>query len=598
MGIDRLLEGYRSESFTISDVLQQVLTRIDSDSANPIWISLVSSKDLNERARQLEDMETDELPLYGIPFAVKDNIDAIPLPTTAACPDFSYIPTKNAPVIEKLIGAGAILIGKTNMDQFATGLVGTRSPYGACHNAHNPAYISGGSSSGSAVSTALGHVSFALGTDTAGSGRVPAALNNLVGLKPTIGRISTEGIVPACRSLDCVSIFTLTCADANTVFNVVTESPETSTVTENVMPSKHVLSLDTKSSFVFAVPQQDQLNFFGNNAFRVLFDKSLDLIASLGGKKIGYDFTPFQNVAKLLYEGPWVAERYSAIGQFLEKSPNALMATTKTIIESGKNYSAADLFTAQNELRTLQHKCSKVWSMANVLVTPTIGTAYQISEIDANPTSLNSNLGYYTNFVNLLDLCAVAVPTGFSENKIPFGITLTAPPHSEDMLLSLAARLHSKTKIPPGTKELSHPQSRPLQIKKSGQFVNIAVCGAHMRDLPLNFQLTDIGGQYLETRKTLDRYRLYALPGGPPHRPGLIKTDPGASIEVEIWRLSKVAFGHFVSRIPSPLGVGQVELENGDQVSGFLCETYAAHDARDITNFGSWRKFVSHTQDS
>ena len=362
MEIDRLLEGYRSESFTISDVLQQVSTRIHSDSANPIWISLVPKKELKERVQQLENMNADVLPLYGVPFAVKDNIDALPLPTTAACPDFSYIPIKNAPVIEKLVEAGAVLIGKTNMDQFATGLVGTRSPYGACRNAHNPAYISGGSSSGSAVSTALGHVSFALGTDTAGSGRVPASLNNLVGLKPTIGLISTEGIVPACRSLDCVSIFTLTCTDADTVLNVAMEGPNTSVLTDNIITANPITNPNNKTSFTFAVPQQDHLNFFGNKSYRFLFDKTLDLMTSLGGRKIECDFTPFQYVAKLLYEGPWVAERYSALGKFLEKSPDSLMAETKTIIESGTQYSAADLFTAQNELRILQHKCKNIWN--------------------------------------------------------------------------------------------------------------------------------------------------------------------------------------------------------------------------------------------
>ena len=597
MDINRLLEGYRSQIFSVSDVLDQVLARINNDSSNPVWISRVLEKDLKTRVTQLERLNPIELPLYGIPFAVKDNIDTLLLPTTAGCPDFSYQSKADAPVVKKLLNAGAILIGKTNMDQFATGLVGTRSPYGVCQNAHNPDYISGGSSSGSAVATALGHVSFALGTDTAGSGRVPAALNNVVGLKPTIGRISTSGIVPACRSLDCVSIFALNCADAQTVFNIVTESESTPLVPENILRPPHPLIENTKNSFSFAVPNQDQLSFFGNGSFPLLFKSALDVMTSLGGRKIECDFAPFQDVAQLLYDGPWVAERYSALGEFIEKSPNSLIPTTKTVIESGKQYSASDLFLAQNQLRVLQRQCKKVWNHADVLMTPTIGTAYRISEISADPVSLNSNLGYYTNFVNLLDLCSIALPAGFSENNIPFGITLTSPAYSESRLLSLGSRFHSQIGIPSGTKEEGPPQCAPLHLELFDDSVNIAVCGAHMSGLPLNFQLTDVGGRYVKTGKTSDNYRLFALPGGPPYRPGLVKTEPGAGIELEIWQLSKAAFGHFVSQIPSPLGIGQVELENGDQVCGFLCEAHALTDARDITKFTSWRTFLADTKD-
>jgi len=597
MDVNRLLEGYRSQTFSVSDVLDQVLARINNDSSNPVWISRILEKDLKTRVSQLENLNPSELPLYGIPFAVKDNIDTLLLPTTAGCPDFSYQSEADALVVKKLLDAGAILIGKTNMDQFATGLVGTRSPYGVCRNAHNPEYISGGSSSGSAVATALGHVSFALGTDTAGSGRVPAALNNVVGLKPTIGRISTSGIVPACRSLDCVSIFALNCADAQTVFNIASESEGTSPVPEKFLRPTHPIIKNTKNSFLFAVPHQNQLSFFGNSSFPHLFQSALDIMTSLGGQKIECDFTPFQDVAQLLYDGPWVAERYSALGEFIEKSPNSLMPTTKTVIESGKQYSASDLFLAQNQLRVLQRQCANLWNHADVLITPTIGTAYRIGEISANPVSLNSNLGYYTNFVNLLDLCAIALPAGFSENNIPFGITLTSPAYSESRLLSLGSRFHSQIGIPSGTKEESPPQCAPLHLELLDDFVNIAVCGAHMSGLPLNYQLTDVGGRYLDTRKTSDNYRLFALPGGPPYRPGLVKNKPGAGIELEIWRLSKAAFGHFVSQIPSPLGIGQVELENGDQVCGFLCEAHALADARDITEFTSWRKFLADIKD-
>ena len=319
-------------------------------------------------------------------------------------------------------------------------------------------------------------------------------------------------------------------------------------------------------------------------------------MTALGGTRIDCDFSPFLKIARLLYDGPWVAERYAAIGHFLEESPNSLLPVTKGIIGSGKSYSAADLFRAQDQLRILERECYKIWEMADVLITPTVGTTYRISEIASNPNTLNTNLGYYTNFVNLLDLCAVAVPTGFSDHNLPFGITLAAPPNSDEVLLSLASRIHSKAELPPGIKETSFPCCDALETNPANRFVDIAVCGAHMRNLPLNFQLTDIGGKYLETRKTIDKYRLYALPGGPPHRPGLIKAQPGASIEVEIWRLSKAGFGDFVSKIPSPLGIGQVELDNGDQVCGFLCEAYAIRDARDITEFGTWRKFITQTE--
>lgn len=436
--ISHLRNLYLSGALTPTELVKQLDAEIGKEDSRHIWIRRLTLDEMLAFAKNLEGKSVKDLPLYGIPFAIKDNIDLAGIPTTAACQEYAYTPTKSATVVQKLIDAGAIPVGKTNLDQFATGLVGTRSPYGACQNSFNPKYISGGSSAGSAVSVALGMASFSLGTDTAGSGRVPASFNNLVGHKPSCGLLSTYGVVPACRTLDCVSIFALTAEDATQVLDSAQGFDE-----DDVYSRKATLKLNTFSgnSFTFGVPKQDQLAFFNNTETPELFNQAIKQLESLGGKTVEIDFEPFLETARLLYEGPWVAERYAAIKEFFETKPDAIFPVTKQIIGSATKFSAADTYISHYKLKALQRKAEVVWNSVDIIVTPTAGTIYTIDEVNADPVRCNSNLGYYTNFMNLLDLSATAVPTGFLKNGMPFGITICAPAFKDKQLLSLAAKV-------------------------------------------------------------------------------------------------------------------------------------------------------------
>lgn len=434
--ISVLRTQYLSGALTPTQLVERLDARIGHDEPHNIWIRRLTRDEMLVYVRALEGKNPADLPLYGIPFAIKDNIDLAGIPTTAACPDFAYVPEKSATVVQRLIDAGAIPVGKTNLDQFATGLVGARSPYGPGRNAFDPDYISGGSSSGSAVSVALNLASFSLGTDTAGSGRVPAAFNNLVGLKPSCGVLSTSGVVPACRTLDCVSIFAKTPADAETVFAVAQGFDAADAYSRAVESPAPALP----ANFRFGVPRPEQLAFFGNPDTPGLFDAAVEQLQALGGEKVEIDFQPFLDTARLLYEGPWVAERYTAIRDFIERQPESLFPVTRKIIAGATKFSAADTFAALYKLKAMQRLTAPVWNEIDVLLTPTAGTIYTVAEVEADPVKTNSNLGYYTNFMNLLDLCAVAVPAGFQKNGLPFGITLAAPAFSDAMLLQLAGR--------------------------------------------------------------------------------------------------------------------------------------------------------------
>lgn len=438
--ISTLRAQYVAGSLTPSELVTEIHTIISQEDTHNIWIQRLTLDEMLVYAKNLEAKEIYALPLYGIPFAIKDNIDLAQTPTTAGCPDYAYTPNKSATVVQKLIDAGAIPIGKTNLDQFATGLVGTRSPYGACKNSINPDYISGGSSAGSAVSVALGMASFSLGTDTAGSGRVPAAFNNLVGVKPTCGLLSTTGVVPACRTLDCVSIFALNAADAETVLQAAQGFDSTDAYSRN-KPKNLPALLD--KSFKFGVPKLNQLAFFNNPETPQLFQQAIGQLEAIGGKIIEFDFEPFLEVARLLYDGPWVAERYAAISDFFDTKPDAIWPVTRQIIGNAAKFSAAETYKSQYKLKVLQRKAAAVWCDIDVMITPTAGTIYTINQVNAEPIICNSNLGYYTNFVNLLDLAAIAIPTGFQHNKLPFGITAIAPAFSDALLLDLAARIKS-----------------------------------------------------------------------------------------------------------------------------------------------------------
>lgn len=593
LDIAELTTRYRTGTLTPSELVDRVLARIAARGDDHVWINLVGRNELLALARRLEADGPAGKPLYGIPFAIKDNIDLAGHTTTAACPAFGYQAAQSAEAVRRLIDAGALPIGKTNLDQFATGLSGTRSPYGAPSCVFRPEYISGGSSSGSAVAVAAGLVSFSLGTDTAGSGRVPAAFNNVIGLKPTRGLISTRGSLPACRSLDCLSIFSLTMSDAAMVLDAIKGFDAADPFSRHPDPAGAAAPRDIKGCR-FGVPRAGQLEFFGNDDGKRLFDAMLRNIERLGGTLVEIDFAPFLETAKLLYHGPWLAERYLAIREFFDREPDKVFPVTRQIIEAGRQPSAVDAFIGYHRLHELRRASEAIWQSMDALIIPTAGRQYAIGEMLSDPIALNTKLGYYTNYVNLLDLCAMAVPAGFQPDGLAFGVTLIAPAWRDDSLCSLADALHRSQDLPLGATQKRVAATPKFDMSKAGGgLIQIVVCGAHMSGLPLNKELTERGGRLVRACRTAPGYRLFALPGGPPERPGLIRAESGAAIEVEVWEIPVVSFGSFVGGIPAPLAIGSVELEDGRRVKGFLCEAHATKGARDITEFGGWRKYLA-----
>ncbi len=584
--LSRLREHYRNGSITPRQLIRSLLDNITDQQDYHCWIEVLDETQLAGYLDHLENTDPETLPLYGVPFAIKDNIDLADVPTTAACPAFSYTPVDSAPVVQRLIDAGAIPLGKTNLDQFATGLVGTRSPYGFVMNPFNREFIAGGSSSGSAVAVALGQVSFALGTDTAGSGRIPAAFNNLVGLKPSRGRLSIRGVVPACRSLDCVSLFTLDLEDAGTLFDILdVEDPGDIYARAGADRLPRVAN-------VIGVPQDEQLEFFGNAAYRELFDNVLNGLQDKGYRLQRVDFRPFIETARLLYEGPWIAERYHAIAGFIEQQPEALHPVTREIITPARSIDAVRAFDGLYTLQSLKRAADAVIDTVDFMLTPTAPTHYTLAAIEQEPIELNARLGYYTNFMNLLDYAALAIPAGFDRKGLPFGVTLFAPAMTDQHLLLQAARLLSGTSLRLG----ATPHTCTITAAPAAdnpRYLDVAVCGAHLSGMPLNHQLTDRGGSLLRSTRTATEYRFYALAGGPPWRPGLVRdTEAGSSIEVEVWRLPVSEFGSFIREIPHPLGIGTITLEDGSTVNGFICEPCGLAGAEDITRLGGWRRFI------
>jgi allophanate hydrolase len=564
--------------------LRAVYARIAEVGAGPTFIELVPLEKNLERLAQLAARRS-QLPLFGVPFAVKDNFDVEGLPTTAACPAFAYTAGESAVVVQRLLDAGAILIGKTNMDQFATGLVGTRSPYGVCSSVFDPRYISGGSSSGSALAVALGFVSFALGTDTAGSGRVPAAFNNIVGLKPTRGLVSTRGLLPACRSLDCASVFAGSVADAARVLDAIGGFDAKDMFSREACPAAAL-----GSSFRFGVPRA--LEFFGNAAYEALFAQTVKRLQALGGTAVELDVEPFVETGKLLYGGPWVAERYAAVGEFVETHAEATHPVVRDIVLGGKAPAAYELFSASYRLAELRRATEPTWQRVDVLLLPTAGTHYRIDEVLADPFTLNANLGRYTNFVNLLDLAGLALPAGFSAEGLPFGVTLLGPAFSEARLCAIGGLLEGSLGLSLGATGHAVTPSTPRAVTASS--VLLAVAGAHLSGMPLNHELTSRGATLVRTCRTSPEYALYALQGTVPAKPGVVRRPgltPGG-IEVEIWALDAAAFGSFVANVPAPMVIGTVTLEDGALVKGFLCEPYALEGSREITSFGGWRAFT------
>jgi allophanate hydrolase len=488
-------------------------------------------------------------------------------------------------------------VGKANLDQFATGLNGTRSPYGACRNALNPEYVSGGSSSGSAVAVALGVASFSLGTDTAGSGRVPAMFHGLLGLKPTVSTVSTRGVVPACKSLDCVSVFATSAADARTVLavsqGVDADDPYARAVGTGPAPQPI-------AGLRFGVPRKAQLAFFGNDAFARLFDAAVERIKALGGRIVEIDFEPFLATARLLYGGPWVAERHAGIRAFFDAHADAVHPVVREIIAGAANYSATDAFVAFDRLQALRAQSAPVWKAIDVLVTPTAGTIYTIEQMLSKPIEYNSNLGYYTNFVNLLDLAALAIPTGVASDgptpDMPFGVTLIGPAFSDPLLLDVAAEWLGESTSSTGGAATGVKDALATGTSTSasaGATLKVAVVGAHLSGQPLNGQLTERHARLVTTTTTSADYRLYALDTQPVAKPGLVRVlTGGAPVALEVWEMPVAQFGSFVELIGSPLGIGNVELADGSLVKGFVCEPFALGGARDITEHGGWLAYL------
>jgi allophanate hydrolase len=590
--VAEILDAYRSGADTPDDMVARSFARIRAHNDPAIFIALRDEAEVRAEARALEQTADKSLPLYGIAVSVKDNIDVKGLPTTAACPAYSYRPNKDAACVARLRDAGAIIIGKTNLDQFATGLVGVRTPYGVGRNLFDPKLIPGGSSTGSALAVGAGITPLSLGTDTAGSGRVPAGFANIVGLKPSRGLVSNAGVVPACRTLDCVSVFALTVDDAAAMLAVIAspdaaEGASARRAPRAVGPMPEGLRL--------GVPLPGQRLFFGDRMSEALYEDSLAQFAALGAKIVEIDIEPFYAAARLLYEGPWVAERYLTTRALIASSPESLHPVTRQIILAGAHGTAADTFAAFYQLEDLRRVRDHVFRSIDAMVLPTTPTIYSVEQVLADPISLNSRLGTYTNFVNLLDLCALAVPASMRADGAPFGVTLLALAGEDATLAAIGRVFHAATGLPLGA--LKYPQPAPaenLPALDDGE-IPLAVVGAHLSGMPLNGELRTIGARLIERGATAPHYRLYALSGTRPPKPGLlrVKNGAGAAIEVEVWALSESAFGRFVAAVPPPLSIGTLELGSGRAVKGFLVEAEAVDGARDISSFGGWRAFMA-----
>lgn len=573
------------------DIVEEVIKRRAASNDPAVFITATSESSLRKAAQDLmaRAPAANSLPLWGIPFAVKDNIDVEGLPTTAACPAYAYNPGADATVVARLRAAGAIVIGKTNLDQFATGLNGTRSPYGAPRSVFNADYISGGSSSGSSVAVASGLCSFALGTDTAGSGRVPAAFNNLVGIKPTPGLLPNTGTVPACKSVDCITIFATTVGDGIAIRKVAEGFDSADPFSKVGHPA--TLPLSKLRVGVLAGTERE---FFGDHQVERLYDHAVAEAEALGATIVPFDYAPFREAAALLYEGPWVAERLAAVEKFLATNADDFDPTVRKIIEGAKPMTAVDAFNGNYKLAALRHKTNAEWKNVDVLLLPTAPTTFTVSAMKADPIVLNGRLGRYTNFANLLDCAAIAIPSGFGDNGLPAGVTLVGPAFTDDALAPLADALHRRMNCGMGVDRAAILPNDNIVLPADEGLVHLVVVGAHLTGMPLNHELTTLGGRLVKTCRTAGDYRLYVLPNTTPPKPGLLREPgfEGNGLDVEVWALSAEAFGKFVQKIPAPLGIGKLTLDDGTTASGFLCEAYAVIGAQDITALGGWRVYI------
>ncbi len=586
-----IVAAHRAGTTRPEETIARTYRRIREHDDPAVFIYLRQETEALAEIKRLGGSATADLPLYGIPIAVKDNIDVAGMPTTAACEAYAYAALEDATAVARLRRAGAIVIGKTNLDQFATGLVGVRTPYGIPRNAINAKLIPGGSSCGSAVAVAAGFVPIALGTDTAGSGRVPAALNNIVGLKPSLGLVPTTGVVPACRTLDCVSIFALTVDDAvATLAEIAGE--------DAADPFSRLRTFGPVTSFPqgvrVGIPNFGQRIFFGNQAYATAYDASLERIAALGASLVEIDIEALFETGRLLYDGPWVAERFLTIRDLIASAPDSLHPVTREIILQGARPSAADAFAAFYRLAEMRRTCEQLFHTVDAIMLPTIPTAYTVDQVLANPIELNSRLGLYTNFVNLLDLCGLAIPAAITHGDIPFGITLLGPAGRDAMLASIGRVLHAGAALPLGALRISQPDLAPT-MPHCDDHIALAVFGAHLSGMPLNDELKALHATLVEETQTAPDYRLFGLTGARPAKPGLLRVaaGTGAAITLEIWSLPAEAFGRFVAAVPAPLTIGTVKLADGRCVKGFLVEPEAITGTEDISRFGGWRSYVA-----
>lgn len=561
LSISTLRELYKKGIITPEDVIEEITERAEKTEEYNIWITKPDREKIDVYLKNLNEMDSD-LPFWGIPFAVKDNIDVAGMETTAACPEYKYMADENAEVVDRLISMGAIPVGKTNMDQFATGLVGTRSPYGQTHNSLRPELISGGSSSGSAVAVSLGLVSFALGTDTAGSGRVPAALNNIVGYKPPVGAWSTRGLVPACASIDCITVFACDSDDAYTVDSI------TRGVDKKCRWSKYMpLPKDEKPQKIYILKDPE---FYGQfeDEYRSAWERAVKKIESLGIKTEFYSGDIFKKAASILYGGPWVAERWADLREFVKNNGDAVLPVTKTILESScrSDYDAASVFEAMHALKGYRHEAELLLDNA-IIIMPTCGGTWSREEVDNDPFKTNELMGLYTNHCNLLDMAAIALPSDFASDKLPFGITAFSISERENYI-KWFSEAFAKTET-----------------------VEIAVCGLHMRGYALEHQLRTLGADYVRTERTAPEYKMFKL-DTMPEKPCLITSEDGSGIEVEIWSIPKIKFNDFLDFLPDELSIGKIHMEDNSEVLGFVGSATENGYGKDVTEFGGW-KYIS-----
>ncbi|HYQ30168.1 MAG TPA: allophanate hydrolase [Polyangiaceae bacterium] len=586
---------YAAGALTPTALVEQLADSWQASQSKHVWIHLASKAELLTAASVLEQRRAagEALPLYGLPFAVKDNIDVAGMPTTAACPGFSHLATKSAFVVERLLLAGALVVGKANLDQLATGLVGVRSPYGVAENPFDAERIPGGSSSGSAVAVSSGLVSFALGTDTAGSGRVPASFNNLVGLKPTRGVLSTSGVVPACRSLDCVSVFALTVPDASEVAEIAAGPDPGDAYSRPDAERVRFLPGDAPARFRFGIPSAPYLKELDYGGTRADFERAVERLKRLGGAPVELDFEPFHATGQMLYEGAFVAERAASLHAILSRNPSGVLPVISQVLSRAEGFSAKDAFLGAQTLAEHARRTRLAWPSMDLFIVPTTPFFPKVSEVNGDPIGLNSRLGALMNFANLLDLSALAVPSDLRADGLPFGITLFGKRDADAYLAAIGQAFQRDVAGTLGKTGARLPPAPEPRSPRPGNLL-LSVVGAHLSGQPLNRQLTELSATLVRACKTAAEYRLYALPNTVPAKPGLVRVSSGGSaIEVEVWELSPEAFGQFMKGVPAPMTIGTCILEDGSKVHGFGCEPLALEGATDITEFGGWRGYLA-----